>query len=232
MRFCQFIILVTTMVLAIPAHSSQELLQQNCLGCHVPNDDGALSRIVGQRKTPEGWQMTIRRMETVHGITVGNQEIPIGRSTSELVKYLADTQGLAPSEAEPYRYLIEQRLNHVETFGDEEKLMCGRCHSSARFALQRRTPEEWELLVHFHLGQFPTIEYQMFGRDREWVDMAFGETVPLLSEKYPFASDAWNQWQEADKPDLSGRWLISGHMAGQGYMQMVMSVTEIGRAHV
>jgi len=226
MRLCLYITLLAVMqLLSSPILASQELLQQNCMGCHVPEEDGSLSRINGQRKTPEGWQMTIRRMETVHGIRVGNQEIPIGRSTKELVKFLADTQGLAPSESAPYRYLIEQRLNHVEAFPDEEKYMCGRCHSGGRFALQRRTSEEWELLVHFHLGQFPTIEYQMYGRDRDWVDMAFSETVPLLTEKYPFDSKAWTEWQQAEKPDLSGRWVISGHMAGQGFVHMVMTAT-------
>ena len=220
--------LLTTLCLVllgvVPVSASQEMLEQNCLGCHVPEDEG-LSRINGQRKTPEGWQMTIRRMETVHGIRVGNQEIPIARSSGALVKYLADTQGLAPSEAAPYRYLIEQRLNHVEDFPDEEKFMCGRCHSSGRFALQRRTQQEWDLLVHFHLGQFPTIEYQMFGRDREWVDMVFAETVPLLAEKYPFKSEAWDNWQSSDKPDLNGTWVFGGHMAGKGYAHFVMTTT-------
>ncbi len=224
MRFCQSILLlVTLLVVATATQASQELLQQNCMGCHVPAADGSLSRISGQRKTPEGWKMTLRRMETVHGITVGNQEIPIGRSTQELVKYLADTQGLAPSEAAPYRYLIEQRLNHGENFPDEEKYMCGRCHSSGRFALQRRTAEEWDLLVHFHLGQYPTIEYQMYGRDRDWVGMVFDETVPLLTEKYPFESQAWDDWQKTEKPNLAGRWVMSGHMAGQGFVHLVMT---------
>ena len=199
-----------------------DVVSQNCLGCHVP-EEGGLSRINGQRKTPEGWQMTIHRMQTVHGLTVGNQNIPIGRSMKQLVKHLSDTQGLAPSEAAPYRYLIEQRLNHFEDFEPEMREMCGRCHSGGRVALQRRTKEEWDLVVHFHLGQFPTIEYQLYGRDREWVKQAFEETVPMLAEDYPFESDAWDEWQQAEKPDLSGTWVFSGHMAGKGYAHVVMT---------
>ena len=37
----------------------------------------------------------------------------------ELVKYLADNQGLAPSESAPYRYLMEQDLNRQEDFDPE-----------------------------------------------------------------------------------------------------------------
>ena len=45
--------------------------------------------------------------------------------------------------------------------------LCARCHSYARVALQRRDAAEWLKLVHFHLGQYPTTEYQAGGRDRE-----------------------------------------------------------------
>ena len=31
--------------------------------------------------------------------------------------------------------------------------------------------------MHFHLGQFPTTEYQMMGRDRDWKGKALDEMV-------------------------------------------------------
>ena len=203
-----------------------ELVFSNCGGCHGPDKEGAFSRISEQRKTAEGWEMTINRMRMIHGLRLSGRDIPIAQSSMrELVKHLADTQGLAPQESQPYRYLIEQDLNRFEDIDPELAVMCGRCHSSARFALQRRSQAEWELLVHFHLGQFPSTEYSLFGRDRDWLNEALTKTVPALAEAYPLQSDAWSAWQAAEKPDLAGRWILTGHMAGKGYLYAVMTAT-------
>lgn len=153
-----------------------ELIRANCLGCHIPTSDG-ISRISGQRKTPEGWEMTINRMWLKLK----------GSNTHEIVKYLSDTQGLAPSETKGSRYLLEQNSNHIETqFDDEFSAMCARCHSGGRVALQRRKPKEWNYLIDFHLGQFPSVEYSMFGRDRNWYDIARNKIVPLVSKNTHF----------------------------------------------
>lgn len=193
-----------------------KLIRANCLGCHIPTSDG-ISRISGQRKTPEGWEMTINRMWLKLR----------GSSTHEIVKYLSDTQGLAPNETKDYRYLLEQNSNHIETqFDDEFSTMCARCHSGARTALQRRTPKEWNYLVDFHLGQFPSSEYSMFGRDRNWYDIARNKIVPLVSKKYPFATDEWSAWLAAKKPALNGKWILSGHMPGKGYFSATMNVEQ------
>ena len=197
----------------------------SCVGCHLPDEKGALSRIRDQRKTAEGWEMTVNRMRMIHGLTLSGQEIDIApASMRELVKYLADNQGLAPSESAPYRYLLEQDLNQVEEFDPELAIMCGRCHSSARFALQRRTQDEWDKLVHFHLGQYPSTEYSLYGRDRDWFDQAINETVPALAEAYPMDSEAWSEWQATEKPNLAGSWVLAGHMAGRGDLHAVMTV--------
>lgn len=202
-----------------------EPLLASCAGCHIPDGEGALSRIRDQRKTAEGWEMTINRMRLIHGLKLSGQEIAIARSSMrDLVKHLADTQGLAPAESEPYRYLLEQDLNRVEDFDPELAIMCGRCHSSARFALQRRTEDEWAKLVHFHLGQYPSTEYSLYGRDRDWLGQALNETVPALAEQYPLDSQAWSEWQATPKPKLDGRWILAGHMAGRGDLHAVMTV--------
>ena len=197
----------------------------SCVGCHIPDEKGALSRIRDQRKTAEGWEMTINRMRLIHGLTLSGQEINIApASMREMVKYLADNQGLAPSESEPYRYLLEQDLNRTEDIDADLAVMCGRCHSSARFALQRRTEDEWEKLVHFHLGQYPSTEYSLYGRDRDWLGQALNESVPALAKAYPLETDAWREWQATPKPALAGRWVMAGHMAGRGDLHAVMTV--------
>jgi quinohemoprotein amine dehydrogenase len=233
LRHGLFFSLLTCMLVTVPpvfaaeVASAKDTLNIQCMGCHVPDQDGALSRISQQRKTAEGWEMTINRMRLIHGLKLSGQDIPIAHaSLHELVKYLADTQGLAPEESQPYRYLIEQDLNQVEDFDPELAVMCGRCHSSARFALQRRTEAEWEYLVHFHLGQYPSIEYSLFGRDRDWLHLALTQSVPELAKRYPLESASWSRWQAAEKPRFAGRWALSGHMAGKGYMHAVMTVEE------
>jgi quinohemoprotein amine dehydrogenase len=204
---------------APPAHASAEaLIRAKCLPCHTESDDG-ISRISQQRKTPEGWLMSVARMQIVHGLKVTDEE----RRT--VVKYLADKQGLAPAETEGVRYALERRLNTVEAFESEKfTQMCARCHSGARVMLQRRPAEEWEHLVHFHLGQFPTTEYQALGRDRDWFGIALKEMVPELANALPVQSDAWKNWQARGPQVVKGEWSMSGHLTGRGGFSGVMKV--------
>lgn len=207
------------------AQSGKELLQQHCMGCHLHvNPDGSQwSRIDYQRKTPEGWLMTISRMETQRGLVLSAEE----RQT--LVKYLADTQGLAPAETQAGRFMLERQLNTVEQhdtplFGE----MCARCHSGARVALQRRNQDEWRKLVGFHLGQFPSIEVHAMARDRDWLGVATKTMVPYLAEKYPLESEAWKQWQQRTRTSLSGDWVIAGKLPGKGDFSATMQVVATG----
>ncbi|SDZ67050.1 quinohemoprotein amine dehydrogenase, alpha subunit [Pseudomonas sp. NFIX28] len=209
---------------SLAARDAQAILKETCQGCHTPEAEGGLSRISHQRKTPEGWLMSIARMQIMHGVQIGDDD----RRT--LVKYLADTQGLAPSETEGVRYALERRLNTVETFDVQTSQMCGRCHSGARVALQRRPAQEWERLVHFHLGQWPSLEYQALSRDRDWFDLARKEMVPLLAKRYPLDNPAWAKWlASAPKAEaLVGDWSFSGHLPGKGELAGVMSVAADG----
>ncbi len=205
----------------------KQLLQTNCLGCHTPTDSG-LSRISKQRKTPEGWEMTINRMRLMHGLHLTEGNLKLNNSAlHELVKYLADIQGLAPQETTNHRYLMEQDLNRVENVDNEQvAVTCGRCHSSSRVALQRRPESEWSHLIDFHLGQFPSTEYSLFGRDRDWYNIAKEEIAPLLAKKYPLESKEWQQWQSVEKQPLQGKWVLSGHMPGKGYFTAKMNVSQ------
>lgn len=204
--------------------AGEKLLQQNCMGCHVPENMKPLqlSRISHQRKTPEGWLMTIARMQLVHGLKISDEN----RRT--LVKHLADTQGLSPEEAAPYRYVLERRLNHIEDKQPELAEMCARCHSEARVGLQRREQDEWDKLVHFHLGQWPSVEYSAMGRDRDWFGIARNEVVPFLGENYGLQSDSWESWLSQASIDASGRWRVAGEMPGRGAFHGEMVVTAKG----
>lgn len=203
------------------AEKGEALLKSKCMGCHIAEGNDTYSRISHQRKTPEGWLMSIARMQVMHGLEISDANRRI------LVKYLADKQGLAPSETEGVRYAMEGRLNTVEKFDDHLSQMCGRCHSGARVALQRRPAKEWEHLVNFHLGQWPSLEYQAQARDRDWLEIALKQTVPDLAKRFPLENQAWADWQK-DKPKadaLPGQWSFSGHMLAKGDVRGVMTVT-------
>lgn len=202
--------LLLLMPLPAGAQDGPALMEENCGGCHAADANGALSRISGQRKTPEGWLMTIVRMRLFHGLEIAPEV------QSQLVHYLADTQGLAPSEAASHRYILEREPAVVEEVDAPFGEMCSRCHSAARFSLQRRTPEEWDLHIDFHVGQFQTLEYQALGRDREWLKLAREEVVPLLAERYPLETEEWTAWLAAQKPEATGTWVFTTSLPDKG----------------
>ncbi|HEU0223331.1 MAG TPA: quinohemoprotein amine dehydrogenase subunit alpha [Paracoccaceae bacterium] len=199
------------------AKADEALLEASCGGCHMATDAG-LSRIAGQRKTPEGWLMTIVRMRIAHGLEIS----PADQAT--LVAYLSETQGLAPAETAGWRYALEKDPSVVEAIEPPLDQMCARCHTGARFALQRRTAEEWSLHMDFHVGQYPTIEYQALGRDRDWYRLAKEEIAPLLSEKYPLETPEWTAWAAAEKPAVAGEWVVLTAIPGRGGAHGVLTV--------
>jgi len=185
-----------------------DLVRAYCSGCHHESA-GQFERISAIRKTPEGWAMTLFRMRQVHGLTL---EDGVRES---LVRFLADTQGLAPAEAAAGRFALEQRPNAKDLdAGAEINVMCGRCNSLARVSLQRRDEEEWRKLSNTHVGQWPSIEYSASGRDRPWFQIASGPLPAKLAALYPYSSTAWTAWQKHAPADLAGAWVVVGHVPG------------------
>src|SRR5262245_43197713 len=172
------------------AADAPEVMQTRCGACHRRLDDGSLNRISAQRKSPEGWSQTIARMQRLHALQVSDEE------RRAVVKYLADTQGLAPEETRGFRYALERRSDVVEAPPDEElAALCGRCHSYAQVALERRDAAEWLKLAHFHVGQWPSLEYHSRGRDRNWWEIASKRAPERLAALYPLSTEAWAQWK-------------------------------------
>lgn len=94
----------------VAAQSAEEIIGSKCIACHSTEGANQWSRISHQRKTPEGWLMSIARMQIMHGLKISDAE----RRT--VVKYLADRQGLAPSETEGARYALERRPEYHGIF--------------------------------------------------------------------------------------------------------------------
>ena len=209
--------LVAVLVIGVGVHSltqagtlapGRELVRTYCSGCHQEHA-GQFERISVIRKTPEGWVMTLFRMRQVHGLVLDDEV------RASIVRYLADTQGLAPAESAAGRFALEQRPNVQDIdIGPELAVMCGRCHSLARVALQRRDEDEWRKLAHTHVGQWPSLEYQASGRDRPWWQIASGPQPGKLAALYPFSSTAWSDWQKRPVRDLSGSWVVVGRVPG------------------
>ena len=193
---------------ASAAPQGKDLVRAYCSGCHQERD-GQFDRISAMRKSPEGWVMTLFRMHQVHGLALDEE------ARDAVVRYLADTQGLAPSESAAGRFALERRPNAQDLdLGPEVGVMCGRCHSLARVSLQRRDEEEWRKLAHTHVGQWPSIEYSASGRDRPWWQIASGPLPAKLAALYPQSSPAWKDWQARAARDLGGNWVVVGRVPG------------------
>jgi quinohemoprotein amine dehydrogenase len=65
--------------------------RSHCSSCHVRDSLGMMPRISYERKTPEGWEMTVRRMVALNNVKLN----PADART--IVRYLSDNQGLAPA---------------------------------------------------------------------------------------------------------------------------------------
>lgn len=195
--------------------TAREILDVRCSGCHAPEEEGGkLDAIEAQRKSPEGWSMTLSRMVRTHGATLQAGE------ARTLVKYLSDEYGLAPAEVGPFRFILEQR-NTRTTQDVPEPLQhgCIQCHSYARIALQRRTADSWKRLPDAKVALMANVgsETASAGMLKDyWFDNAKKAAVPHLVKSQPFETDAWTKWQATEKISYQGEWLVVGHDPGKG----------------
>jgi len=196
-----------------------------CSRCHRQDDDGRMSRISFLRKTPEGWQTSIRRMVALHGARLSQDE------AREIARYLSNEQGLAPEELRPGLFEVERRLIDHDWDGDSGvEFTCIQCHSMGRVMTQRRTEEEWGLLLATHRALYPLVDFQAFrragpppeeGERRHPMDVAIAE----LSEAYPLETDEWSAWAATKRPPrLAGQWALSGVEPGRGPIHGTVTV--------
>jgi quinohemoprotein amine dehydrogenase len=209
---------------------TSDVVKRKCSGCHHADDKGRLTRISFRRTTPEGWEQTVKRMISLNGLKIEPDE------AREVVRYLADHQGLAPEEEKPAAFEVERRENdyHYATGKDDKdkKLTeetCTACHSMGRVLSQRRTKEEWELLVAMHRGYYWLSDFQAFRRtgpprrepredgqppdNRQPMDVA----IANLSAAFPVTTPEWSAWSATMRPpQLDGRWALSGYQIGKG----------------
>jgi len=197
-----------------------------CSRCHVQDEEGRLSRISWLRKTPEGWQTSLVRMMGLHGVDIGTDD------ARTIVRYLANEQGLAPEELRPGLFEVERRLIDYDYPGDSGvEFTCIQCHSMGRVITQRRTKEEWSLLLDTHRALYPLVDFQAFrlaagggqGDDeRHPMDVA----IDHLAEAFPLETPEWSAWAATMRsPRLAGEWALSGYEPGKGPIYGRVTIT-------
>jgi quinohemoprotein amine dehydrogenase len=198
-------------------------VKEACGFCHKPDDKGLMTRISFRRTTPEGWQQTIRRMVALNGAPLEAEK------AREVLRYLANNLGLAPEEAKPGAFEVERRMIDYKYTDKETEQVCSKCHSMGRVLLERRTKEEWELLIAMHRGFYPLSDFQAFRRleprrttpgadgrppdNRHPMEKALAHLVPTFLLRTP----EWSAWSANVRPPrLEGRWALSGYQPGKG----------------
>ncbi|MGQ0646947.1 MAG: quinohemoprotein amine dehydrogenase subunit alpha [Gemmatimonadaceae bacterium] len=191
---------------------------RKCAGCHKADSAGRMTRLSYMRKTPEGWEASVRRMASLNNVRMDPDE------ARAIVKYLSNHQGLAPGEMKPGRFETERRLvDYRYTADAPTERTCRACHSLGRVITQRRTRGEWELLIATHRGYYPGSDFQAFRRtapthpDSTPQPHPMEQAVNHLSRAFPLRTAEWNSWSATMRPaPLEGSWILSGYEMGRG----------------
>jgi quinohemoprotein amine dehydrogenase len=205
----------------IPVQS--ELVRKSCSPCHKVDEKQRMSRISWRRATPEGWELTIKRMVELNGLRIEPS------AARDVLRYLSNNQGLAPEEAQKASFEAEKRMIDYHYPVKDVDETCSKCHSLGRVVSQRRSKSEWELLIAMHRGYFPFSDFQAFrrmdppqtqpGPDGRPPDNRhpMEKVLPLLAEGLPLKTPEWSAWSaNMGAPKLQGRWMFRGYQPGRG----------------
>ena len=186
------------------------LVIAKCGSCHPSDAQGNMERISRARATPEGWQDILKDMIVMDGLVVTPAE------ARPIVKYLSDHHGLAPGEARPVLYEPERRIvEETNIPSDTLREACAKCHDFARPLSWRRSPAEWQAFDDSHAKRYkykPNAEAVAF----------LAKAAPLHSAEF----DAWSSRKAS--ADLTGRWLVTATLAGNGKYYGEMQVEGAG----
>lgn len=206
------------------------LTREKCGACHTADDKGNLSRISWVRTTPEGWDQAIKRMVRLNGAVLSPEE------ARHIVRYLADTHGLAPEEAKPVQYLVEKRvIDETNIPSESVRTSCAACHAFAQPLSWRRSAAEWKNLQEFHVALYSQADAQYRRPAVDRPGAVFGQTEPVVSKpgtipltsgqvalEYlrkvaPLRTPEWSAWEARKQaPRLAGKWLASAWLPGKG----------------
>jgi quinohemoprotein amine dehydrogenase len=214
---------------------TSDLVRQQCGACHKSDEKKNMTRISFRRTTPEGWQETIKRMVSLNGVQLEPD------AARQILRYLADNHGLAPEEALPAAFEVEKRMIDYKYTDKDTESTCNKCHSMGRVISQRRTKQDWEMLVAMHRGYYPFSDFQAFRRggppqttpgpdgrppdNRHPMDKA----IAHLSGAFPLITPEWSAWAANMRaPRIAGTWAVTGSQPGKGliYGKVIVSAKE------
>jgi quinohemoprotein amine dehydrogenase len=207
---------------------NDQVVISGCVRCHVRDSAGRMERLSYMRKTPEGWESSIRRMVALQNVRVDPA------AARAIAKYFSNQQGLAPAEARPARFEAERRLiDHRYTADARTEQTCRACHSLGRVMSQRRTRDEWELLLATHRAYYPLVDFQAFRRGGPPPPDSAGAPHPMdlavthLSRVFPLRTPEWAAWSATMRPpNIAGEWVLSGKEAGRGPFSGRLTITK------
>ena len=212
-------------------------VQKACSPCHRPDDKGIMSRISTRRTTPEGWERTITRMMALNNLKID------GPTARAVVKSLSNSHGLAPEEARPVMYEMQRVTGDEENKPADLAGTCDACHSLGRMMMQRRTKDDWNLLISMHRGWYPIIDRQTFrrmgpaprGRDAQGklpdLRHPSEKAADFLADTYPLETKEWSAWQTSMRPaKVDGTWTLSGWEPSKGAIYGKVVLTPVAGA--
>jgi quinohemoprotein amine dehydrogenase len=192
---------------------------QLCVRCHRRDTTtGMVERLSYERKAPEGWETSIKRMVALNNVKLDPAD------ARAIVRYLSNAQGLAPAEMQAGRFEAERRvIEHRYTADRTTETTCRACHSLGRVITQRRTRDEWELLLATHRGLYPDVDFQGFRRGGPLPADSAPQPHPMdaavnhLARAFPLRTPEWTAWSASMRPPpLDGGWLMTGTEPGRG----------------
>ena len=225
---------------------TDQLTIAKCSACHAKDDKGNLSRISWIRTTPEGWEEAIKRMIRLNGLTLQPAE------ARSIVKYLANSHGLAPEEAKPVMYMTEHRIQDEPIPNESVRSTCNNCHALGRPFQWHRTKTEWSLLADMHSALYPQADsaFRRNGAGRGGAGAGAGAapggapaaggaapaapaqpvsldiTIDYLTKSYGLHTPEWAAWKARMRtPKLTGKWLLSAHIPGKGNYYGEVNIT-------
>lgn len=202
---------------------TDKLTIEKCGACHTADNKGNLSRISWTRATPEAWSQAIKRMVKLNGAQLTPEE------ARNVVKYLANSHGLAPEEAKTVMYIPERRiLDETIIPNDNVRQACAACHAFGVPMSSRRTRNEWALLQNMHVALYSQAEVQL----RRPASPEPGQSAPAEGAKKPTGGEValdyltkaaalhtpeWAAWAPRIRdPKLAGKWLVTADVPGHG----------------
>ncbi|MEE9393664.1 MAG: quinohemoprotein amine dehydrogenase subunit alpha [Planctomycetota bacterium] len=226
---------------------TNELLKEKCVLCHQLDDRGHMTRISYMRKSPEGWEITLKRMVRLQQVYLEGDDARL------ILRYLASEHGLTREEAARGMYENERRVHWTEEKEDEDfRKTCAACHALGRVLNEYRDADEWKLLKTTHLAMFPLADFQAFRGSRrrgggssdssepDWASMSESEiddyrerqraeskrkgdradkVMKMLAKEQPLFTDSWKSWKKNRREiPIAGTWNVIGYEVGRGQL--------------